>query len=186
MGIGASEGLNFNFGEEPIGASIAGKVWLDANNNGIIDNGETGIAGVSISLGGTDLNNAPVALGQTTDANGAYLFAGLLPGTYTVTEPDQPAGTRNGITVPGSTGGTATAVSVTPSVISAIVLPVDQASIDNNFGEIASSSIAGRVYYDNNKNGIIDAGESGIANVTLQLSGADDLPSTAITPRSVV
>ncbi|MGE8225657.1 MAG: SdrD B-like domain-containing protein [Stenotrophomonas sp.] len=185
LGIGASEGVNFNFGEEPVGSSLAGKVWLDANNNGLIDNGETGIAGVDIQLSGTDRDNRTVALSQSTDANGAYLFAGLVPGTYTVTEPDQPANTRNGITVAGSTGGTATAVSVTPSVISAIVLDLDEASIDNNFGEIASSSIAGRVYYDNNKNGIIDAGESGIANVTLQLTGTDD-QAASVTPISVV
>ncbi|MEN5208808.1 SdrD B-like domain-containing protein [Stenotrophomonas terrae] len=190
LGIGASEGLNFNFGEDGISGSLAGRVWLDVNNNGLIDGSETGIAGVDIVLDGVDLDNRTVSLSQSTDANGAYLFAGLLPGTYTVTEPNQPTGTRNGITVPGSTGGTATAVSVTPSTISGIVLAAEAVSIDNNFGEIASSSIAGRVYYDNNKNGIIDAGESGIANVTLQLTGNDDLPAgnlrAIVPPVSVV
>ncbi|MGH8052903.1 MAG: SdrD B-like domain-containing protein [Stenotrophomonas sp.] len=191
QGIGTQEGLDFNFGEEPTGSSLAGRVWLDANNNGLIDSGETGIAGVTISLSGTAQGGVAVSLGQTTDANGAYRFLGLSPGTYTVTEPEQPADTRNGITVAGSTGGTVTAVSVTPSVISGIVLAIDEASIDNNFGEIGSSSIAGRVYYDNNKNGIIDADESGIANVTLQLTGDDDLPPGTATraiipPRTVV
>ena len=186
VGIGASEGLEFNFGEEPSGSSLAGRVWLDGNNDGVIDAGETGIADVTVVLSGTDANGQPVNQSMVTDANGNYLFGGLLPGTYTVTEPEQPTGTLNGITVAGSTGGTATAVAVTPSAISAIALGPDQASTGNNFGEIGGASISGRVYYDNNNNGIIDANESGIPNVTLQLSGDDDLPSNSPAPRAVI
>ncbi|WP_161809060.1 SdrD B-like domain-containing protein [Stenotrophomonas humi] len=186
VGIGASEGLEFNFGEEPSGSSLAGRVWLDGNNDGVIDAGEAGIADVTIELSGTDANGQSVSQSMVTDANGNYLFGGLLPGTYTVTEPEQPTGTLNGITVAGSTGGTATAAAVTPSVISTIKLGLDEASTGNNFGEIGGASISGRVYYDNNNNGIIDANESGIPNVTLQLTGDDDLPANNPAPRAVI
>ncbi len=184
-------GLNFNFGEEPSGSSIAGRVWLDANNNGSLDGAETGIAGVNIVLTGTDANGAPVNLTMATDATGAYLFAGLLPGNYVITEPDQPANTLSGITVVGSTGGTATAPTTTPSVISGVTLPIDRASTGNDFGEIPAASIRGRVWYDNNKNGVIDADETGIPNVTVVLDGDDDLPTTlaapnVITPQAVI
>lgn len=188
LGVGGN-GENFNFGEEPSGSSIAGRVWLDANNNGTID-GETGLTPVDVTLTGTDANNQPVNTTVQTDANGNYLFAGLLPGTYTVTEPTQPPGTLNGITVVGTTGGTASDVTTVPSTISGIVLAVDQASTANNFGEIPAASIRGRVWYDNNKNGVIDADETGIPNVTVVLDGDDDLPTTlttnAITPQAVV
>jgi uncharacterized repeat protein (TIGR01451 family) len=186
QGAGSNEGIEFNFGEEPNGSSLAGRVWLDLNNDGVIDAGETGIAGVKVVLTGTDANGAAVNEEMVTDANGNYLFAGLLPGLYTVTEPEQPTETLNGMTVAGSTGGTATLPDITPSAIVDIRLAINEASIDNNFGEIGGASISGRVYYDNNKNGIVDDNESGIPNVTLQLTGNDDLPPGAPVLRAVV
>ena len=74
-------------------ASIGDFVWNDTNANGIQDSGETGLAGVLVSLyrpgygpdgipGNAD-DASPLAT-QTTPASGAYSFAGLLPGTYQV------------------------------------------------------------------------------------------------------
>ncbi|MEG1681536.1 MAG: hypothetical protein RR326_15675, partial [Stenotrophomonas sp.] len=78
-----------------------------------------------------------------TDANGAYLFDDLRPGTYVVTEPNQPADTTNGITTPGTVNGAsmgvATPVATVPSVISAITLTLGQISIVQNFGEVADT-----------------------------------------------
>ena len=61
-------------------ASIGDRVWDDVNANGS-DDGEPGIANVTVIL--TDANGVEVAR-TTTDANGNYRFAGLIPGTYTV------------------------------------------------------------------------------------------------------
>ena len=61
-------------------ASIGDHVWDDVNANGS-DDGEPGIANVTVIL--TDANGVEVAR-TTTDANGNYRFAGLIPGTYTV------------------------------------------------------------------------------------------------------
>ncbi|MEF2156579.1 SdrD B-like domain-containing protein, partial [Luteimonas sp. FXH3W] len=44
----ASGSSGNDFGERA--ASLGGSVWLDANNNGVREAGENGIAGVSISL----------------------------------------------------------------------------------------------------------------------------------------
>ncbi len=164
-----------NFGEIPNNASIAGRVWLDRNNDGVIDAGERGIANVTVVLTGTDVNGAVLNVTLQSDADGRYVFAGLLPGTYTVTEPTQPMGTANGRTIPGSTGGTATPVATTPSVIAAIPLAAGQASVENNFGEVPVSSIAGVVYNDRNNDGQRDAGEPGYAGIAVRLTGTDDL-----------
>ena len=76
-------------------ATISGTVYSDLNDNGTQDTGENGIAGVSLTLTGTDSLGAAVTLTTTTDANGDYSFANLARGVYTVTE-TQPAGFRDG------------------------------------------------------------------------------------------
>ena len=171
---GGSSSAN-NFAEIPNTSAISGRVWLDDDNNGRIDNGETGIPGVTIELTGTDAAGRLVNRTTTTDANGNWSFGELSPGNYNVREPAQPAGTVNGTTVPGTAGGTATAVSTVPSAIAGIALGVGQVSDDNFFGEIPVGDIAGIVYADNDNNGQVGAGEAGLPGVTLVLTGTDDL-----------
>lgn len=170
-----TSGTGYNFAEIPNTSEIAGRVWLDTNNNAVIDGGETGIANITIELTGTDAGGQAVSRTTTTDANGNWSFATLPPGTYTVREPNQPPATLNGQTVAGSAGGSATNVATVPSAISNIVLGVGQASTANNFGELPGATISGTVIADANNNGLLDAGESGIANVTVVLTGTDDL-----------
>ena len=164
-----------NFAEIPNNSGIGGRVWLDADNDGVIDAGENGIAGITVTLTGTDTLGRPVERTLTTDAQGGYLFENLGPGTYTVTEPTQPAGTLNGRTNAGNGGGTATFVATLPSAISGITLGIGQLVSANDFGEIPPARIAGRVYADNNDNGVIDSSEVGLASVSLVLTGTDDL-----------
>ncbi len=140
-------------------ASIAGTVVVDANNDGIADSGETPIAGVTITLTGTDANGNAVTLTTTTDANGDYQFDGLLAGDYTVTE-TQPAGFVDGLESAGSTGGT-----VSDDEIADITLPAGEDSVDNDFAELPlPASIAGSV--------IDDLGNP-IPGVTITLTGTD-------------
>jgi len=62
-------------------AAIGDTVWFDEDQDGIQDAGEPGIPGVTVNL--LDCSNVQVAT-MTTDADGYYLFAGLLPGDYKV------------------------------------------------------------------------------------------------------
>jgi len=163
------------FAEVPASGVIAGRVWLDRNNDGVIDADEVGIAGVLIELGGNDLGGNAIDRSQQSDAEGRFRFADLPPGQYTLSEPSQPSDTFNGITVAGSGGGTATAPDVTPSAIAAITLPANGEAVDNDFGEIPPAAIAGRVWADSNNDGVIDADEVGISDVPLTLTGSDDL-----------
>ncbi len=61
--------------------SIGNLVWDDANNNGAVDSGENGLAGVTVRLldGGGN-----VLATQLTNSTGNYVFVGLLPGSYQV------------------------------------------------------------------------------------------------------
>ncbi len=171
---GATAG-GYGFAELAATASIAGRVWLDLDNDGTIGAGEAGIAGVTIELSGTQAGGGSVTRSAFTDAQGAYAFTGLLPGTYAVRQPAQPTGTLSGRTSAGNSGGTATGPATTPSAVSGIALAAGQAASGVGFGELPPASIGGRVYVDADGNGRPDAGEPGIAGVALRLTGSDDL-----------
>jgi len=171
-----SGSANNNFAEV-VQSSISGTVFLDQNDNGVQNGADTGIANVTVQL--LDGSNTVVAT-TTTDANGNYAFAGLNPGTYSVREPNQPAGTSNGITTAGSvanggTVGTATAVGVLPSRITGIVLPPNTAATGNNFAEIPNGrTVSGVVFLDYNNNGALNTPpDHGLGGQTLNLTGND-------------
>lgn len=166
------------FAEVPRNSGITGRVWLDADNDGVVDPGESGIAGVTVELRGTAIDGTTVELSVTTDVDGHYRFTSLPPGTYTVTEPTQPPGTLDGRTVTGAPGATPTAPGTSPSRITTIQVGVGEVSADNNFGEIPTGSIAGHVYNDSNDDGLRQSDEGGYALVDLVLSGVDDLGSS--------
>ena len=65
----------------PATYSLSGYVFVDANDNGVKDVGEEGLAGINV-----ELQNGSVAV---SDSDGAYVFTGLIDGSYTVTIPDQ-------------------------------------------------------------------------------------------------
>jgi uncharacterized repeat protein (TIGR01451 family) len=116
---------------DPQTSSISGLTFVDVNNNGIQDSGDEGIAGVVITLTGTDFLGNTVDATITTDVNGNYEFDGLARGTYNV-EQTQPAGFRNGMTIPG-TGANAT---VTDNVFSELGLGTDTDATGWNFAEL--------------------------------------------------
>ncbi len=154
---------NNNFGELPP-PQLSGFVYHDANNNGIKDAGEDGIAGVLLTLTGTDDLGA-VNKTAVTDANGQYQFLNLRPGTYNVAE-SQPSAYLDGKDTAGTLGGTAT-----NDLLSTINLPAGAASLSNNFGELKPATISGFVWVDANNNGVKDPAENGIAGAVVNLSG---------------
>ncbi|RMG84990.1 MAG: hypothetical protein D6714_06825, partial [Bacteroidetes bacterium] len=65
-------------------ACLGDFAWLDLNRDGCQDADEPGIHDVVIQLSGTDVNGNLVVRYDTSDIYGAYLFNGLLPGTYKI------------------------------------------------------------------------------------------------------
>ena len=168
-------GTGYTFGE--LAGSLAGFHYVDANNNGIFDGGETPLAGVTLTLSGTTLSGANVCtvLASCTTVSavdGSYSFVDVPGGTYTLTQ-TQPLNYGDGIDSPGTIAGGAvgTAGGAGTSVISAIVLPNAATGINYNFGE-NSSGLSGRVCVDVANDGC-QAGDAGIGGVTITLSGVD-------------
>lgn len=83
-------------------ASLDGYVYVDKDNDGVRDAGEKPIAGVIMTLTGTDIFGASVTRTTTTDANGFYRFVNLMPGTYNVTQ-TQPTQYKDGKDTVGNT-----------------------------------------------------------------------------------
>lgn len=74
--VGASLTVIYHY--TPFVASVAGKVWVDVNRDGIVTPGEPGLPGVTVGL--LDAGGFPVAgvSPQVTDSNGAYQFTNLV------------------------------------------------------------------------------------------------------------
>ena len=125
-----------NFAEIDNSRRISGNVFLDYDNNGLANGSDHGISGQPVNLTGIDINGNPVTASTITLPDGSYVFSGLPEGTYTVSQPGQPAGTTNGITSAGSTGGTATNPTATTSRIATInLVGSNTVSANNNFAE---------------------------------------------------
>ena len=163
----ADAGIYF---EEPtMPTSIGDYVWYDTDMDGIQDSTEVGIGGVTVTL--YDNAGNPVAT-TVTDGAGMYLFTDVPPGTYTV-----------GVTPPAGLGFSPNNGGITDSSNSDINPSTGQStSFTVNAGDQVTSVDAGlsplpttvgslgdRVWYDENQDGIQDAGEVGASGVTVTL-----------------
>jgi len=94
-------------------SSVGDFVWNDANNNGLVDNGELGMSGVTVSL---LFSNGSVYCTAVTNSTGYYLFSNVVPGTY-IAQFTKPAGYvfspfQNANTVSNANNGTTNSFTV--------------------------------------------------------------------------
>jgi SdrD B-like domain/Secretion system C-terminal sorting domain len=163
--------------------SLGNKVWYDINSNGLQDAGETGASGVTITLQ-RDLNNdgdftdAGEAAFATTTTNslGEYIFTGLDAGTYRVQFSNLPTGYNVSAQNSGANdaidsdgGNPVGGVSTTGNYT--LAQGEDNLTVDLgiNKNNPARGSISDKVWFDIDGDGLRDAGEPGIAGVTVTL-----------------
>jgi len=110
-------------------ASLSGYVYGDSNKDGTRQGGEPGLMGISIRLTGTDIANRVIDITVSTNEQGFYQFANLLPGTYVIEE-SQPIVLEDGEETVGTQGGSKLANDQIQATLGTGVN-----GTDNNFGE---------------------------------------------------
>ena len=147
-------------------ASLGDFVWVDANANGQQDQNEPGLVGVTVDL--LDVDGNPVAT-TTTGAVGDYLFSNLVPGSYSVrfTTPSGYVATS------ADSGDDATDSDAVEGVTGSYTLASGDSNLTVDAGFYQYASLGDFVWRDNNANGQQDAGEPGLAGVTVDLLDID-------------
>lgn len=184
---------DYDFGRDDPG-KIGDRVWKDDDGDGVQDAGEVGLGGVTVKLY-VDANDNGVVDGgdtlldtQATSSSGAYLFEGLPVGgaAHYVVQVDSttiPAGyTQRGD--PDQVG-----VCTVCDHQGNADLPTSTPLLTLDFGyQPAPLSVSGNIWKDNDGDGVDDgAGEPGIAGVTVIVAidtngdNITDLTLTAVT-----
>ncbi len=151
------------------GSTITGKVFIDSNNNRLVDEGEQGIPEVVIYMTGLNYLGEEVDLAAVSDIDGNYEFVDVAPGEYTITEM-HPEAYLDGLDNAGDLGGV-----IGNDVISVIVLAGGEVAGGYTFGELEAASISGVAFIDANNDGVADVGEAALGGVSIALNGTDDL-----------
>ena len=166
---------------------VGDKVWFDDDGDGVQDNDEAGVAGVTVTLYNNS-TNAPVLdergnpLTAVTDEAGNYLFSDLPPGDYYSvfdlnTLPDgyivtvQEVGSQTQLDSDGdpSTGQTG------PTGF----IPSGGQDLTLDMGIVRPVEVGNRVWLDDDANGVQDEGEAGVPGIGVTLyDGATGEPVT--------
>ena len=145
----------------------SGVIWNDADGDGVQDPEEIGLGGVTVELqdGCTPGVDCPIT---TTAPDGSYSFVGLRPDLYTVEVTDT-AGALTGYTQTGDPDEPGTC-SVCDSLSTTVVnLTTGDQSLDFGYRNGSLDDISGRIFDDEDADGVEDPGESGLAGVTVAL-----------------
>jgi protocatechuate 3,4-dioxygenase beta subunit len=164
-------------------AALGDYVWYDNNRDGIQDQDEPGIGGVTVSLknsGGTVIETT------TTDIYGYYIFNNLTPGSYSV-QFTAPSGMQITAKNQGSAGNKDS--DADPSngntVQYTLIGGEKNMTVDCGlYGTGASNTVGALgdyVWYDLDKDGVQDNTESGVAGITVTLynSGGSAIATTS-------
>lgn len=169
-------------------------VWNDKNGNGQRDAGEPGLPNITVYLytdnNGDNIADSSAIRSTVTDANGAYNFSNLAPGNYIIgitiptgfvrgyqgtgaNDPDNNVDNDNNGTVllgPNEAGSKVRTYAIT---LAAGTEPDGNCNNTLDIGICLAPTnvlcLGNLIWRDNNGNGQRDAGEPGLANVTVYL-----------------
>lgn len=154
---------NIDFGYVGTG-KIGDTVWLDQNGDGIVDDSESGIAQVLVTLTWAGLDGIletedDVVNTQRTDSEGNYLFEDLPSGLFTVALSELPAGLT--ATADPDAGFDDT---------SKLTLRGAEANLDQDFGYRGDAGVGDLLWLDVNNDGIQGENEPGLPGIVMTVT----------------
>ena len=183
-GLGTTSTLQLSSGSEithlDVGliltpSTIGDRLWNDENGNGIQDDGEPGINGVTVEL--YNIENQKVGETVTAQVNGEdgiYLFEEIYPTEYyirfvlgdefVVTPSDLGGVDSKDSDINNSNGHGTTSI---------FLLSPAETDLDIDGGVFVSATIGNRVWHDRNLDGIQDDNEPGVRAVAAELFRID-------------
>ena len=157
--IATKESVGIGLGLVRSGA-LTGKIWYDANFNGLWDADESGLPEAAVTLRSSGMSEGRTA---NADESGVYTFKGLQPGEYTLT-----------FTLPQGMIFTYPGVSMISDIASESSLRISiQVDVTATMGTVGAMPAAGAtvfLYQDENLNGAYDEGESPLAGASVSAS----------------
>ena len=167
-------------GYVPVLVSIGDYVWIDADKDGVQDEGETPVPGVEVTLYAAD--GETVVATTTTDENGYYAFTDLINSTdYIVEFPTTVTvgGVPHGLTTPGAGEGDADSNPEVATGRAPVTTPADGSNsgepgqaddptIDAGYTPVLVS-VGDYVWIDTDRDGVQDPDEKPVAGVTVTL-----------------
>ncbi len=200
-----SDLTDVDFGYYKEAAALGNVVWNDTNFNGIQNNGEEGIPGVTVLLE-IDFNSDvtyDATVATMTEAEGVYRFEKLLLDEDYIGTGTTPT-YRISVVAPNGFANTTTDVNANANdkedsddplgVVAAPlqgVTNIDKAVDPNtenvmasyDFGLVPAAVIGNRIWLDENSDGVQDAGERGVPGVVVELqngicTSSSDCPTT--------
>ena len=157
-------------------STLGDRLWVDANGDGIQDDDEEGLDGITVEL----YNIQDELVASTTTAtiggqSGSYLFEDIyptdyyvrfdLPQGYVTTQPDKGGVDSMDSDVNNSNGEGSTSI---------FLLSPGEVDLDVDGGIFLSASIGDKVWHDRNLDGFQDSNEPGVENVEVELYQVTD------------
>ena len=164
--VAGEQNKTVNFGaygaSNPALSSIGDQVWIDADADGVFDDGETPIANITVSLQRLNAGDWTVVASTTTNSSGKYEFNSLISGTYKVViDSSSVVANPNQASFTGTLGlameptydrdGIATPHEAIVDITSGQLVVVDA-----DFGYQWAGKIGDFAWYDTNGNGVQD------------------------------
>ncbi len=158
----AQQLTGINAGMLPAG-TVSGFLFHDLNDNGVQDEGETGLTTAQVQLVSAD---GEINLVRPVAEDGAYLFDGVMPGDYTITfllpEHTEIARVVQGGNTLENAGRETTTASFAVAMGEKVIRPL--------VGAVTLGSFEGVAFNDSNANGVMDDGEAALAGVQVSLT----------------
>ena len=159
----AGETLSLGAGVMAVG-TFSGKVFEDADNNGIMDETDPGVAGVALKLQGKKTGNV---FEMTSSEDGTYFFDLLPADTYIFTA-ELPEGMMYARY--SKDGGDLRSVFTGETLEREFPVSAKKRQTDKNVGVIQNGTVSGMAFFDMDYDGLWDEDEPGYTGVSIEVT----------------